>query len=274
MGGGVVTLDSCVSRRMLEDVELITICCGRLAMPARSSWIDYESSDGSDPADLLDCVTLVARSEDQIVVIDPSAFDEPGLALAAHYGLSGEKLCDLDDALAHVGISADEVTKVIVTHGHFDHFTGVGDGTAVRFAHAEHYIPEVDWLALDDPSQPPLRATFGPVEAAGLLRPISGNVELLGDVSYLDAPGESAGHHVVRVGPAWWLGDLVHYGFEVEHPDWRPHHVDAETIHAARQKIFAAAQGAVVGFSHYPFPAWGTIERAGDGWRFISDTSA
>ena len=93
-------------------------------------------------------------------------------------------------------------------------------------------------------------------------------------MAMLHAPGETAGHAVVRLdaGGAWFyaLGDLVHHACEVEHLDWASPWVDLGAMRASRERLLAEAarEKATVVFTHEPFPPWGRIVRAGAGYRF------
>ena len=79
----------------------------------------------------------------------------------------------------------------------------------------------------------------------------------------LHAPGETAGHSVVRVmsgGRSFYdLTDLVHFPCEVAHPDWAPWGCDAATSARTRRRLFGeiVAAEALLTFAHARFPGWG-----------------
>ena len=266
------TLDDCVSQRTLDGIEFANIVTGRLRMPPRNDWFAPPLVVHEAPVDVLDCITVVARTPTgEVIVVDPSNFDARTIEKAAVWDLRAEATCELNDALACVGVKPDEVTHVLITHGHFDHFSGAGDGVSIHFPAAEHFVPELDWTAENGPTSEDLREILAPVAEAGLLRPVSGELAVTDDVDYVPAPGDSAGHHVVRVGGMWCLGDLVHFASEVEHLDWGPIHVSKELAERSRRDIFQRLAGDHVVFAHSEFPGWGSIQAEGDGWRYIHD---
>ena len=113
-------------------------------------------------------------------------------------------------ALAALGVDADDLATVVVTHIHLDHAGGVGD-IAAAFPRAQVVVHERGARHLVDPEKlvRSARRVFGPVmdELFGDLRPTQAErVVALGDVGVIDlgggrqleafyAPGH-ASHHV------------------------------------------------------------------------------
>jgi glyoxylase-like metal-dependent hydrolase (beta-lactamase superfamily II) len=222
---------------------------------------------------------MAARVGDAVVAIDPNALtadDAPSTAeleLGSPFGV----------ALEAIGAMPDEVTHVVITHGHFDHFTGLTEprgSDQLMFPNAEHVFPAAD-VPTDGTSGPhidPVRQAIGILDAAGRLRLSTGDEEVAPGVSILAAPGESAGHQVVRLTAGdeyvYYLGDLVHFPIEVEHPEWVPlRNRDVPTLIESRHRVFTDRRDrpATFVFTHAPFPGWGRIDVAGDRdytWRF------
>jgi glyoxylase-like metal-dependent hydrolase (beta-lactamase superfamily II) len=160
----------------------------------------------------------------------------------------------LVEQLAAAGIDAASVTHVLITHAHFDHYSGVTrvlDGRAApAFPHARCYLGRADWE--DAAMQAALReaasdesSTLGIVHGMGLLELVDGDRELMPGVRMIAAPGESPGHYVVRMHSRgqtlYCLGDLIHHPVEVEHPAWMSTWADVERNLASRGAIFEAA---------------------------------
>lgn len=212
------------------------------------------------------------------ILIDPG-FDHPGSPHdAAWPGLVRSP--GLQVALDALGIVPAGITHVLITHTHFDHYAGVAeerDAVVVpRYPNARVFVSGADWQQHPQRSDPasPLMTRLGAIASRGLLETVSGEREIVPGVSMLPAPGETAGHCVIRVRSAgrtfYYLGDLVHHACEMAHPDWVPARRDAPALLASRERILAdaAASGAVVVYSHEPFPPWGRVFRAGGSYRW------
>ena len=183
----------------------------------------------------------------------------------------------LDVALRGLGIDPGDVTHVVITHPHGDHYPGVCQeerGELVsRFPNAQHFMGRADWEGnpmREDPASHFQRMAV--IHDLGLLNLIDTDTEITPGVTVLPAPGESPGHVVVRIDtgvtPVYVLGDLVHHGVEVAHPTWNPPHADHEPLMASRERLYPllADEGAHALYAHEPFPAWGRIVRDGNGY--------
>lgn len=224
---------------------------------------------------------LIVRTPDALVVIDPNELDpdEPMGSATVHVGPS------IADAFSELGLSPDDVTHVLITHGHPDHFTAALRDGAPRFPNAEYHFPAADWRYFVEEdargSAAILSAHLGPVQDAGMLRLDEGDTEVTPGVSLLHTGGESPGHQIVRVVSGdqrlYYLGDLVHFPAEVRHVDWVGiGNRDVDALAGSRPRVFddGGPQAAFV-YTHGIFPAWGTITPSDDGgYRWSYDTSS
>lgn len=190
---------------------------------------------------------------------------------------------DLITQLFERGISLQDITHVIITHAHFDHYAGVTqerEGIYVpSFPNARYYLGKADWEytetqeALRDPDSVDSR-TFGVLQRAGLLELVEGNQDITPQVRVIATPGESPGHQIVRVTSEgqtlYCLGDLYHHPVEVEHPAWMSQWDDAATNIASRSALAeaAVAENALLVAAH--IPAIGRLERTTSGFRWVS----
>ncbi len=188
---------------------------------------------------------------------------------------------DLITQLLKQNIHPEDITHLIITHAHFDHYAGITierDGRYVPgFPNARCYLGRADWedpetkQALQYPNS--LRSrTLGVIHQHGLLELVEGDRDLLPEVRVIAAPGESAGHQIVRVqvdGKALYcLGDLYHHPVEVEHPTWMAEWATPETNLASRNALVesALAEDALLIPSHMPI---GRLERTDTGARWV-----
>jgi glyoxylase-like metal-dependent hydrolase (beta-lactamase superfamily II) len=184
--------------------------------------------------------------------------------------------------LAQYGVQAEDVTHVIVTHAHFDHYDGLCDERgAPCFPNARHYLGRADWEldwvqeSLRDPDSLESK-TFGVIHQSGLLELIDGDLDLGDDIAILAAPGETPGHHIVHAQSQsrtlYVIGDLYHHEVEVLHPNLQAHWGDAEVMRASREGFTEAAlrKDALIVAAH--IRGIGRLQRATNGvaWRDIT----
>lgn len=211
------------------------------------------------------------------IMIDPG-FDDPHTPWAAAFSARWPGYVPTPGtmaALAAIGVRADDVTHVLITHTHDDHFVGVtcdDDGHhRARFPQARHFVGRADWEQQPRRSDPQseLMMRLGTVERAGRLELVDGDREVAPGVSMLYSPGETAGHSVVRVRSGgesfYYVGDLFHHRCEIEHPGWVSPNRDPAVMRTSRDRLIAeaAGSGATVVFAHEAFPAWGRISLRG-----------
>ena len=186
------------------------------------------------------------------------------------------------EQLSSRGIRPEDITHVIITHAHFDHYDGTTierDGEYVpRFPNARVFLGRADWdnpdtrESLQDPASLESR-TFGVLHKHGLLQPVDGNLDITPEVRIISAPGESPGHQLVRVhsqGQTFYcLGDLFHHRAEVEHPVWMVKWADATANLSSRQLLLKAAlqENALLLAAHMSV---GRIEGTVEHYRWVS----
>ncbi|HYN87694.1 MAG TPA: MBL fold metallo-hydrolase [Ardenticatenaceae bacterium] len=172
---------------------------------------------------------------------------------------------DLLHQLARLGAPPEEITHVVITHAHFDHYSGITiwDGSARRpaFPRARHFLGRADWEMsfdnLQDPASLQSRA-LGMVERHGLLELVESPYDAGGGVQLLPGPGETPGHLLLRLHSQgetlYCVGDLYHHPIEAEHPEWMVSWADPEANQRSRQALLEAAvrEQALLIASHIP----------------------
>ena len=191
--------------------------------------------------------------------------------------------CDLVANLARLGVAPADVTRVVLTHVHFDHCNGLLDaeGRAV-FARADHccLAEEVDFWSAPQPDLSKLRMDAGSfiktaqrVFAKIAFTRLQAGVPFAEGITPLLSPGHTPGHMTLRIESRgetlYHIADLTHHAHVMlPHPDWTIASDCDETLAAAtRRKVFAqlAAEGTRVFGSHVPFPGLGRIAAVASG---------
>lgn len=190
---------------------------------------------------------------------------------------------DLPTQLLECGIRLEDITHLLITHAHFDHYAGITwerDGQYVpTFPRARCFLGKADWeypetqVALRDPNSADSH-TFGVVQQAGLLELVEGDRDLTPSVKIIAAPGESPGHQIVRISSEgqilYCLGDLYHSPIEVEHPSWMSEWDDVPTNLSSRTALVKAAlaENALLIATH--IPSIGRLEPIATGARWVN----
>ena len=195
----------------------------------------------------------------------------------------------LTEALDAIGLSPDDITHVLFTHGHPDHLWGLLDEfDEPVFANAEYMIGQTEfdyWMNPDTPDTiGEARTTFA-VGAARRLGVIAETVRLLADgeealpgIMARLTPGHTPGHMAYEIAgstPAMVLGDCIgnhHVGFE--RPEWASgSDQDKDMAAATRVALLdrlAAEKHAIIGY-HLPDGGIGRAEKADAGYRFVGE---
>jgi glyoxylase-like metal-dependent hydrolase (beta-lactamase superfamily II) len=195
----------------------------------------------------------------------------------------------LSEALDAMGLTVEDITHVLFTHGHPDHLWGLlDDFDEPVFPNAEYMIGQAEfdyWINPDTvASIGAARATFA-VGAARRLGVIAETVRLLADdeeplpgIAARLTPGHTPGHLAFEIAgpsPAMVLGDCIgnhHVAFE--RPDWESGSDQDKALAAATRVALLdrlATDGhAIIGY-HLPSGGIGRVERAGSGYRFAEE---
>jgi glyoxylase-like metal-dependent hydrolase (beta-lactamase superfamily II) len=276
--------DAYIASRMVGQVTVIVVSDGELLwkpdfpVPEDVSRKAMPETDASGRIPLGLNVVLI-QTGDARIVVDPG-LDDPGTNFERTFvGKSSMEIRrspGLAAGLQKLGWRPDDVTHVVITHAHGDHYGGVmverNGQLEVRFPNARHYLGRADWEG--NPQRQArnseMNRRLGAVDGRGLLQMVDVKHLIAPGVRLLPAPGETPGHMIVHVDSAGEelavLGDLFHHRCEVEHLDWAPAHADARQVESTRRELFALwfRTGAVTVAAHAVFPGWGRITRAGD----------
>jgi glyoxylase-like metal-dependent hydrolase (beta-lactamase superfamily II) len=197
----------------------------------------------------------------------------------------------LFENLAAIGLSADDIDTILISHTHPDHVGNLRNAHGGRaFPHATVMVPRADWAFFvegePDLSYMPVPGEFRQRFAANIkqsVEPVSDVIEfyeagdeILPGLMTVAAAGHTPGMatFLVHSGDDQLLltADLAYHPVvNIDRP-WRPGpDRDKETAEASRRRIFdraASDQMLVLGF-HYPFPGLGRILRTDTGYAWV-----
>jgi len=165
----------------------------------------------TNPADARNRIRLAARpllvvTPTDRILIDTGIGDKWDAKAQDIYHI--EHTDTIETSLARTGFKPEDITKVVLTHLHFDHAgatTKLDDsGKPVpRFPEASHYVQSKEWEAALTPNRRS-RASyrpddFLPVQESGLLELIDGPLELVPGLELLPTGGHTPGHQIVLI---------------------------------------------------------------------------
>lgn len=185
-----------------------------------------------------------------------------GLGPKSFLGIDGGQFLE---SLASLGVSAADVTDVLLTHLHFDHigWAADDDGRAV-FPNATYRCHAADWehFTVDHPGT-----------ESEMLAPIASRFEmwsndgtLLPGIDTMTAPGHTPGSTVLVVSSgearAMLLGDVVHCPIELVDDEWAGmYDVDPDMAKRTRVALNRELEGSdvPVAASHFPGLRFGRL---------------
>lgn len=174
--------------------------------------------------------SMLVREPDCITLVDTGFGDEG----------DEERTKGIVPLLAEVGVTPEQIGKVVITHAHGDHFWGntqfKNGGWEPVFPNAEYIIQKADleMVYRTEPGQ--YKQCFTPLEEKKMLRLIEGDEKITGHITCLFTPGHTPGHQAVAVSgssrsgdaasanqeAAVFLGDLAIHRKNMERPEWGP----------------------------------------------------
>ncbi len=200
----------------------------------------------------------------------------------------------LFDNLASVGVSPEQINIVFLTHMHGDHIGGLLRDGKVAFPNAVLYIAEPEvayWTSTEVMNSMPENRRGGFVSAQNVvnaykqdatfsefeLLSIDNAMQMMEGITGYEAFGHTPGHTAFLLQSKGeqlliW-GDLTHImPIQMPYPELSvTYDVDPKMAAESRKKIleFVTANKIPIAGMHIAYPAIGTVEEYGNGYKFI-----
>jgi glyoxylase-like metal-dependent hydrolase (beta-lactamase superfamily II) len=190
--------------------------------------------------------------------------------------------------LSAAGFKPEDIDTILISHYHGDHINGIRNKAGeLVFPNAKVMVPSVEhahWM--DDAKMNAMpenqrggfanvRRVFKPLKDDQLMQFESGK-EVAPGIRSVAAFGHTPGHTLFVAeskGEKFaYVADLTNIPqLFARNPDWAVQFdMDAEAARVTRRKVFdmILAEKMMVGGYHFPFPAFGRLEKLGDGYDF------
>lgn len=267
----------------LGSKTVIALSDGTFAFP-NEAWIgatDAEKAGLGNPV-VIGANAYVLRAGKRVFLLDAGAGN--GTFITSQFKTVGRVPAELTDA----GLAREDITDIVITHMHPDHFGGTVFDGARTFPNAKIHVNATEWAFWTQdgfdttapeamrPMVAAVQETARQVKEAVVLQ--EGEADLGDGVTMLPAFGHTAGHNVVLVDlgteKLLLLGDTVvsdHIHFEHPEVGWMLD-ADPATAEVTRRKVLdmAASEGLIVAGNHVTAPGLGRVERAGGAFRFVA----
>ena len=190
--------------------------------------------------------------------------------------------------MAAAGLKPDDIDTIILSHYHGDHINGIRNKAGqLVFPKAKIMVPAPEhafWMddARMEAAPPAMKGAFqnvrrvlATVPADQLVR-FEPGAEVAPGITSVAAFGHTPGHTLFTVkseGQSFaYVADLTNVpSLFARSPDWSvTFDMDKDMARATRRKIFdmVVKEKMMAGGFHFPFPAFGSIESAGNGYAF------
>lgn len=225
------------------------------------------------PADgmTIPCSILLVEKGDSRILVDCGSGGE----LAGYDADLGHLFAGLEE----INISPDDITHVILSHGHFDHISGCADNEGnPRFANASYIMAKEEfdyWIGESGAYK--IRSKLLAIQSQ--LQLTDTTAEILEGVRLIATPGHTL-HHIsvefesdgeILLCPI----DVMDHQLQGKNPTWGADwDLDRTASIESRRKILQRAsdsQALVQGF-HFPFPGLGRFSFDGDVWQWETES--
>lgn len=165
---------------------------------------------------------LLIRESDETTLIDTGY----GSIAADEY--NAEDRGDTLEELGKLGVSPEDIDRVIITHAHGDHIQGntrrIDGEITATFPNAEYVVQRLDAENVQSESSLTWSLYFEPMARDGKLKIIDGDNKLSPSLFCTLTQGHTIGHQSVIINSggnfACYMGDLALHLLNLDRPEW------------------------------------------------------
>ena len=220
---------------------------------------------------------LLVRSPGNTTLIDAG--------IGRDYSPKMKKIYRLDDRtnlmieLHRLGVKPEDVTRVVLTHVHFDHCgwctRNVGGRWVPTFPKARHVVQTIEWADAFHPNELTrggyMSERVAPLKEHGLLDLVNGETDLGDGIVVIPTPAHARGHQSVKISAGgqtvFCPGDIIPTRHHVRLPYVMAYDRDPEGIVQLKSSILrdAIAQKWIIFFTHDAQVPLARVEANGKG---------
>lgn len=234
---------------------------------------------------------LLIEHPSGLVLIDTGAGNKENAKFIDIYGIENcgaNGRTALEDGLAQVGVTPEDVDIVINTHLHFDHaggntFTNEAGAVAVSFPRARYFVQRGEYEYATHPNERTGASYFDrnyvPTSLSGQLELVEGNREIVQGISTLVTPGHTPHHQSIVIDSdgerAIYLGDVVPTHAHLPLPWIMGYDVEPLVTLESKRALLADVEreGWTVIFEHDPTVSWGQVVNDGKAYSLRPQTA-
>lgn len=202
------------------------------------------------------------------------------------FGMDNPNGGRLAPTLEMMGMSAEDIDTVVISHFHPDHISGVSNEGTIAFPNATYYYNQVEWdLVSAGPQGNGLdgiieaaTGKIGPVADADQLSLFNYEDEIVSGIQAVAAPGhtpahtafliESEGNQMMNL-----VDSVLHHVITLQNPTYHAAFdgIPDQAVESRISILGRVADNQIYTFGyHFPFPGVGYVSRNGESFLFTS----